>query len=109
MDYLKKRLLFSVAGLDRGFAANESAALAVETAIYSLVGAAGGSPPLTWSSSKCPCLVPPNFPPALIICAMPACVLLAYLLTCVACLLRHADKQRPCTVSSSGLALSPES
>ncbi len=51
VSYQKKRLLFSVAGLDRGFAANAAAELAVETAIYSLVGAAGGSPPLTWTSS----------------------------------------------------------
>ena len=48
---MKKRLLFSVAGLDRGFAANAGAELAVETAIYSLVGAAGGSTPLTWTPS----------------------------------------------------------
>lgn len=51
VSHQKKWLLFSVAGLDRGFAANASAELAVETAIYSLVGAAGGSPPLTWTSS----------------------------------------------------------
>jgi hypothetical protein len=49
IDYLKKRLLYSVAGLDRGFAANSGAQLVVETAIYSLVGAAGGSPNLTWT------------------------------------------------------------
>ena len=43
--------MYCVAGLDRGFAANHNAELAVEAAIYSLVGAAGGSPALTWTAS----------------------------------------------------------
>jgi hypothetical protein len=53
--------MYCVAGLDRGFAANHSAELAVEAAIYSLVGAAGGSPALTWTASA---LAPPvHLPP----------------------------------------------
>lgn len=52
MGYYKKRLMYSVAGLDRGFAANASAVLGVEGAIYALVGAAGGSPALTWTASE---------------------------------------------------------
>ena len=51
VGFYKKRLIYSVAGLDRGFAANKGAVLAVEGAIYSLVGAAGGSPTLTWTPS----------------------------------------------------------
>lgn len=52
VGYFKKRLMYCVAGLDRGFAANDSAELAVEAAIYSLVGAAGGAPELTWTASE---------------------------------------------------------
>ena len=51
MSYFKKRLMFCVAGLDRGFAANDAAVKDVEAAIYSLVGAAGGAPTLSYAPS----------------------------------------------------------
>lgn len=56
VGYFKKRLMYCVAGLDRGFAANDGAELAVEAAIYSLVGAAGGAPELSWTASALPWL-----------------------------------------------------
>ena len=40
--------MFCVAGLDRGFAANAAAVKDTEAAIYSLVGAAGGAPQLSY-------------------------------------------------------------
>lgn len=58
VGFYKKRLIYSVAGLDRGFAANKGAVAAVEGAIYSLVGAAGGSPALTWTPSARPLAKP---------------------------------------------------
>ena len=51
VSYFKKRLMFCVAGLDRGFAANDTAVKDVEAAIYSLVGAAGGAPTLSYAPS----------------------------------------------------------
>lgn len=51
VSYFKKRLMFCVAGLDRGFAANAAAVTDTEAAIYSLVGAAGGAPTLSYSPS----------------------------------------------------------
>ena len=51
MSYFKKRLMFCVAGLDRGFAANDTAVKDTEAAIYSLVGAAGGAPTLSYAPS----------------------------------------------------------
>ena len=51
VSYFKKRLMFCVAGLDRGFAANATAVTDTEAAIYSLVGAAGGAPTLSYSPS----------------------------------------------------------
>ena len=51
VSYFKKRLMFCVAGLDRGFAANAAAVTDTEAAIYSLVGAAGGAPTLSYSTS----------------------------------------------------------
>ena len=52
MSYFKKRLMFCVAGLDRGFAANKTAVTDTEAAIYSLVGAAGGAPTLSYSPTS---------------------------------------------------------
>lgn len=44
--------MFCVAGLDRGFAANVAAVKDTEAAIYSLVGAAGGSPALSYQTPE---------------------------------------------------------
>ena len=49
VDYYKRRLLYVVAGLDRGFAANGNAAAEVEASVFSLTSAS--SPVvLSWES-----------------------------------------------------------
>ncbi|CAL5223976.1 g6587 [Coccomyxa viridis] len=52
VSYFKKRLMFCMAGLDRGFAANATAVKDTEAAIYSLVGAAGGAPTLSYQAPE---------------------------------------------------------
>ena len=52
VSFFKKRLMFCVAGLDRGFAANAAAVKDTEAAIYSLVGAAGGAPALSYQAPE---------------------------------------------------------
>ena len=54
VSFFKKRLMFCVAGLDRGFAANVAAVKDTEAAIYSLVGAAGGAPALSYQTPEGP-------------------------------------------------------
>ena len=52
VGYYKKRLLYCIAGLDRGFAANKLAATTVEGAVDSLITEVGAPVILGWSTGR---------------------------------------------------------